>query len=135
MKRSNVISYAAGLGVAVLLACGGSSSKRDAGSPEGGTDGAGNLEFTVAGCKADTCGAEVKICGWTSSDAKYLGCLSDCENLGKISLRCPAEAAALYACAALGAKVDCTSGKGTGCDAEEQTLGSCLLADAGLSDR
>jgi hypothetical protein len=87
--------------------------------------------FTPAACKADTCGAEAKKCGWGNSDAKYLGCLSDCDALGVINASCPKDAAALYACASLGAKVDCTTGKGTGCDAEEQQVATCLQVDGG----
>jgi hypothetical protein len=89
------------------------------------------LGFTVAGCKADTCGAEARLCGWGTSDAKYLGCLADCEILGVASTRCPDKAAALYGCASLGAKVDCTTGKGTGCDAEEAQARACVLIDGG----
>jgi hypothetical protein len=104
-------------------------------SPTRKTDGAAadaNVAFSVAACQADTCGAEATKCGWTTSEAKYLGCLSDCEVLGTIATRCPHEAMALYACADLGAKVDCTTGKGTGCDAETQALAACLdLGDAG----
>ena len=115
-----------------LNGTGGSSGP---GGSQGGTvpdvvDGA-SVKFTAAACKADTCGAEAKICGWGSSDAKYLGCLSDCDSLGIISARCPKEAAALYACASLGAKVDCTTGKGTGCTAEEQQVATCLQSGDG----
>jgi len=138
MIRANIAFYLAELSLVLLLACGDSSGKRDAGRSDGAGDAvvpsgadAASVEFTVAGCKADTCGAEATICGWNSSDAKYVGCLSDCEILGQLTVRCPEKAAALYACASLGAKVDCTTGKGTGCDAEEQALGACLLADGG----
>lgn len=107
--------------LSLLLSCSGSSSKKDAGAV-----------FTVESCKTDTCGAEAQICSWTSSDAKYLGCLTDCENLGKIGIACPKEAQALYACADLGANVDCTAGKGKGCEAELENLTACLqAADAG----
>ncbi len=88
-------------------------------------------EFTAEACKTETCGAEAKICGWTNSDAKYLGCLSDCDALGIINAICPKEAEALYACANRGANVDCTTGKGTGCDAEVQSLTTCAQRDGG----
>lgn len=107
----------AGAALSLLLSCSGSSSKRD---------------FTVESCKTVTCGAEAQICTWTSSDPKYLGCLTDCETLGKIATVCPKEAQALYTCADLGANVDCTTGKGKGCDAELQNLTACMpVGDAG----
>jgi hypothetical protein len=85
----------------------------------------------VEGCKNDTCGAEAKICGWVNNDAKYAGCLTDCVSLGTISELCPKQAAALYTCANLGSKVDCTTGKGTGCNAQEQQLATCVESDGG----
>lgn len=109
-----------------LVSCSGPSSKKDR------LNGDAGVVFTVESCKTDTCGAEAQICSWTSSDPKYLGCLTDCENLGKISIACPKEAQALYTCADFGANVDCTTGKGKGCEAELQNLTACLQgADGG----
>ena len=93
---------------------------------------ASSVGFTVAGCKADTCGTEARKCGWGTSDTKYLGCLSDCDLLGVANTLCPEKAAVLYTCASLGEKVDCTTGKGTGCDTEEQQMTTCLQIDGGL---
>jgi hypothetical protein len=138
MRKASLACCLSQLILALLPACGDSAVKRDADARDGGVDGvapgrsdAANLEFTVAGCQADTCGAEAVICGWTASDAKYLGCLADCQMLGTVGGKCPAQATALYACASLGAKVDCTTGKGTGCDTEEQALTGCFLTDGG----
>ena len=122
-------------GASVVTQTGGATSSSGGaygGPPDAPQDvPASSVGFTVAACKADTCGAEAKICGWGNSDAKYLGCLSDCERLGIVNARCPDKAAALYACASLGAKVDCTTGKGTGCDTEEQQAAACLPIDGG----
>jgi hypothetical protein len=139
MKTTSIAFPFAELSLALLLACSGPSATGKSGGSEGGADGVvpdgtdgSGVVFTVAGCKADTCGAEATKCGWGNSDAKYLGCLSDCEVLGMLYLRCPETASTLYACASLGEKVDCTTGKGTGCDAEEQALASCLpIPDGG----
>jgi hypothetical protein len=103
----------------------------DAGDAAPDRPDAASAAFTPAACKADTCGAEARKCGWGSSDAKYLGCLSDCDLLGVVNARCPDAAAALYACANLGEFVDCTTGKGTGCTAETQQAEACLLSDGG----
>jgi hypothetical protein len=97
-----------------------------------GEDGA-SAAFTTAACQADTCRAEATKCGWGSSDAKYLGCLSDCSLLGVANALCPKKVASLYACASLGEKVDCSTGKGTGCDSEEQQVAVCLQSGDGGS--
>lgn len=139
MKNAVTGGFLAELGLALLLACGHPSSRPDAGSLDAGSDGAapggtdtGTQEFTVAACRTDTCGAEATICGWGTGDPKYLGCLADCQVLGMVSVQCPEKAAALYACASLGAKVDCTTGKGIGCEREEQALAGCLpIPDGG----
>lgn len=118
---------------ALLLACSDPSSTRkpDGAAAADGQDAVG-VGFTAAACKADTCSAEALKCAWNSSDARYAGCLTDCDLLGTANLHCPEEVAALYTCASLGAKVDCTTGKGTGCYTEEQQVGTCLqIADAG----
>jgi hypothetical protein len=158
MKATTPVCQLAGTAFALLLACSSTPSTSKSGERlDGGSDGIGTGEpfregdgghadepvasggdgasvgFTTAACKADTCSAEAKICGWGSSDAKYLGCLSDCDTLGILNARCPEKAAALYACASLGAKVDCTTGKGTGCAAEEQQLAACLMGGDGGS--
>jgi len=142
MKATITVLQLAGTAFALLVACSSTPSTGDAGREfEGGdisgaiADGAdaAGAGFTAAACKADTCTAEATKCGWGSSDAKYLGCLSDCDLLGTLNARCPLEAAALYACASLGAKVDCTTGKGTGCNAEEQQVATCLQRGDGGS--
>jgi hypothetical protein len=136
MQRTIGVSFLAAL---ALVACSDSSSKGKSAPLDGAaqdavsatTDGP-STAFSVAGCQADTCGAEAAKCGWGSSDAKYLGCLGDCVLLGAAYLSCPAEVTTLYTCASLGAKVDCTTGKGTGCSAEEAALAPCIpKSDAG----
>jgi hypothetical protein len=112
------------LSVALLVACSGSPSKSTSPGPDAGA-------FTVAACKADTCGTEAAKCSWGTAEPKYTGCLADCENLGVVDRVCPEQVSALYACAAKGTKVDCTTGKGTGCSAEEQALVACATFDAG----
>ena len=52
--------------LSLLLSCSGGSSKKDHLGGDAGP------VFTVESCKTDTCGAEAQICGWTSSDPKYL---------------------------------------------------------------
>jgi hypothetical protein len=134
MKRTTLALLVV-LCVSGLLACSDSSKGKKAGADGAAEDvlssatdspGAG---FTVAGCQSDTCGAEAAKCGWGSSDAKYLGCLRDCAVLGTAYSSCPEVVNALYTCASLGAKVDCTTGKGTGCSAEEAALAPCLAKD------
>jgi hypothetical protein len=127
----------------LLVATFAATAVADTGQPDGGTglvdgafpDGAAGTSagFTAAACQADTCGADATKCGWDGSDAKYLGCLSDCDLLGIANASCPEKVAALYACASLGAKVDCTTGKGTGCDSEEQQVAMCLQSPDGGS--
>jgi hypothetical protein len=127
----------------LLVATFAATAVADTGQPDGGAgpvDGASpdgsagtSAGFTVAACQAETCGTEATICGWGSGDAKYLGCLSDCDLLGIANASCPEKVAALYACASLGAKVDCTTGKGTGCDREEQQVAMCLQSPDGGS--
>ncbi len=115
----------AGAALSLLVSCSSSSSKGD-------HRGDASAVFTVESCKAETCGNEAQVCNWTTSNEKYRGCLTDCENLGTISTVCPKEAQAIYACADLGANVDCTTGKGTGCEVELQNLTACLQgADGG----
>ena len=126
MKAMITAIRLAGAAFALLVACSSTSSK---GRPGDSSD--ASVVFTAAACKAGTCGAEAKICGWGSSDAMYLGCLSDCDSLGIIYAVCPKQAAALYTCANLGSKVDCTTGKGTGCNAEEQQVATCVQVDGG----
>jgi hypothetical protein len=140
MKATTTVFHRAGTAFALLLACSCTPSTEKSGGrfDGGGADGlvaaradGASVGFTAAACKADTCTAEATKCGWGNSDAKYLGCLSDCDNLGFANARCPDQAAALYTCASLGAKVDCTTGKGTGCSAEEQQVVTCMQARDG----
>ena len=127
MKATILFLHLAGAALSLLVSCSNTPSKGGSGANDA------SAEFTAEACKTDTCGAEAKICGWTNSDAKYLGCLSDCDSLGMINTVCPKEAEALYACANLGANVDCTTGKGTGCDAELQKLTTCVQSVDGGS--
>ena len=103
-----------GLTFALLLAC---SSPSSNGNSSG---------FSAAACKTDVCAAEAKKCTWANNDAKYLSCLTDCDTLAIFYASCPKEASTLYACANLGVNVDCATGKGTGCIAEQQQLTTCI---------
>jgi len=130
MQTTRIGFNLAQLSVALLLACSSPASKGKSPGSQGGPD--AGLAFTVAACKADTCGTEATKCSWDGGAPKYAGCISDCELLGSVYLVCPEKVSALYTCAAQGTKVDCTTGKGAGCSAEEQAVASCLqTADAG----
>jgi hypothetical protein len=114
MKAIITVIQLVGTAVALQVAC--------SSTPSNGN----NAGFSAEACKADTCGAEAKACSWGNNDPKYLSCRSDCDTLGVFNTSCPKQASALYACANLGANVDCTTGKGTGCVAEQQQLLTCV---------
>jgi hypothetical protein len=139
MKRTIATFLVVQLLSSSLLACSESSKRGNAERLDGATDGllpstrdGSNQGFSVDKCQSDTCGAEAAKCGWDAGEPKYLGCLNDCALLGTAYTQCSEGVTALYACASLGEKVDCTTGMGTGCNAEELAVAACLQRlDAG----